>query len=54
MAYLLLGTLLILWALQLLGLVAVGSIFLGILALITGIIFVLWGAGYAMPSIKRG
>lgn len=53
MAGLLLGITLILWALTLLGLVAIGNVVLGLFALITGIVFLVSGFGVTLPSVHR-
>ena len=51
MASLLLGVTLLLWSLTLLGLVAIGNTVLGLLALVTGILFIVSAAGVALPSL---
>jgi hypothetical protein len=51
MAGLLLGITLTLWGLQLLGILAVSATILGILALITGIAWILVSVGVALPAL---
>lgn len=51
MAGLLLGILLIIWAVSLLGWVAVSATFLGVCALIVGIVWVIESLGVAVPSV---
>lgn len=53
MASLLLGVTLLLWALTLLGIVAIGNVVLGLFALITGILFLVSGFGVALPNVHR-
>lgn len=51
MATLLLGILLLLWGLSLLGIVAIGNVVLGVLALIVGILYIVSAAGVALPAL---
>lgn len=51
MGNLLLGLLLLLWGLELLGVVAISSTLLGILALIVGVLFLLSALGVAVPTV---
>lgn len=52
MASLLLGLTLTLWGLELLGVVSVGATVLGLLALITGIVYIVSSLGVAVPSLS--
>jgi hypothetical protein len=47
------GLTLLLWGLQLLGIVAISNTVLGLFALITGILWLVSAAGVALPNIHR-
>jgi hypothetical protein len=47
------GLLFLLWSLQLLGIVAISNTVLGLVALITGILWLVSAAGVALPNLHR-